>query len=104
MAIRYKNPQTGEYEVIKIPVMKGDQGHAGIHVGTDAPPTTDVKLWFDPSDTDNDVDLANRLDTTLTACYDYMGNDRGSIKKAADANVEYVLGEVNTVHYEKGTF
>lgn len=100
MAIRYKNPQTGEYEVIKIPVVKGEQGHAGIHVGTDAPPTTDVKLWFDPSDTDNDVDLANRLDTTLTACYDYMGNDRGSIKEAADANVEYILGEVNTVHYE----
>ena len=100
MAIRYKNPQTGEYEVIKIPVMRGEQGHSGIHVGTDAPPTTDVKLWFDPSDTENDVDLANRLDSTLTACYDYMGNDRGSIKKAADANVEYVLGEVNTVHYE----
>lgn len=100
MAIRYKNPQTGEYEVIKIPVMKGDQGHAGIHVGTDAPPTTDVKLWFDPSDTDNDVDLANRLDTTLTACYDYMGNDRGSIKAAADANVDWLLGEINTAHYE----
>ena len=100
MAIRYKNPQTGEYEVIKIPVMKGEQGHAGIHVGTDAPPTTDVKLWFDPSDTDNDVDLANRLDTTLTACYDYMGNDRGSIKAAADANVDWLLGEINTAHYE----
>lgn len=100
MAIRYKNPQTGEYEVIKIPVMKGEQGHAGIHVGTDAPPTTDVKLWFDPSDTDNDVDLANRLDTTLTACYDYMGNDRGSIKAAADANVDWLLGEINTVHYD----
>lgn len=100
MAIHYKNPKTGEYEVIKIPVMRGEQGHAGIHVGSDAPPTTDVKLWFDPSDTDNDVDLANRLDTTLTACYDYMGNDQGSIKKAADANVEYVLGEVNTAHYE----
>ena len=100
MAIRYKNPQTGEYEVIKIPVMKGDQGHAGIHVGTDVPPTTDVKLWFDPSDTDNDVDLANRLDTTLTACYDYMGNDRGSIKAAADANVDWLLGEINTAHYD----
>ena len=100
MAIRYKNPQTGEYEVIKIPVMKGEQGHAGIHVGTDAPPTTDVKLWFDPSDTDNDVDLANRLDTTLTACYDYMGNDRGSIKAAADANVDWLLGEINTVHHD----
>lgn len=100
MAIRYKNPQTGEYEVIKIPVMKGEQGHAGIHVGTDAPPTTDVKLWFDPSDTDNDVDLANRLDTTLIACYDYMGNDRGSVKAAADANVDWLLGEINTAHYE----
>lgn len=100
MAIHYRDPKTGEYEVIKIPVMKGDQGHAGIHVGADVPPTTDIKLWFDPSDTDNDVDLANRLETTLTACYDYMGNDRGSIKDAADANVEYILGEVNTHHYE----
>ena len=100
MAIHYKNPATGEYEVIKIPVMKGEQGHSGIHVGTDAPPTTDIKLWFDPSDTSNEADIANRLDSTLTACVDYMGNDRGSIKAAADANVDWLLGEINTAHYE----
>lgn len=100
MAIHYKNPQTGEYEVIKIPVVRGEQGHAGIHVGSEAPPTTDIKLWFDPSDTSNEADLANRLDTTLEACYDYMGNDQGSIKGAADANVEYLLREVNTTHHE----
>lgn len=31
---------------------------------------------------------------------DYMGNAHKSVKDANDANVEYILGEVNTVHYE----
>ena len=31
---------------------------------------------------------------------DYMGNGHQNMKDASDANVEYILGEVNTVHYE----
>lgn len=31
---------------------------------------------------------------------DYMGNKHKSLKDKADADVEYILGEVNTVHYE----
>lgn len=31
---------------------------------------------------------------------DYMGNAHKSVKDVNDANVEYILGEVNTVHYE----
>ena len=31
---------------------------------------------------------------------DYIGNQHSSIKKANDANVDWLLGEVNTAHYE----
>ena len=31
---------------------------------------------------------------------DYIGNQHSSIKKANDANVDWLLGEVNTTHYE----
>ena len=31
---------------------------------------------------------------------DYMGNSRESVKEAMDANVDWLLGEINTVHYD----
>lgn len=40
------------------------------------------------------------IEKSASAKVDYMGNQHESIKDAMDANVEFVLDEVNTVHYE----
>lgn len=40
------------------------------------------------------------IEKSASAKVDYMGNEHNSIKDAMDANVEFVLDEVNTVYYE----
>lgn len=45
-------------------------------------------------------DCLPAIEKSASAKVDYMGNEHDSIKDAMDANVEFVLDEVNTVHYE----
>ena len=40
------------------------------------------------------------IEDSATAKVDYMGNEHKSIKAARDADVDWILGEVNTAHYE----
>lgn len=90
MAIHYKDPQTGRYVPIKIPVMKGDRGYQGIHVGTDEPPTTEIKLWFDPSENTLEEEMASLLGQIVEAQTDARGVAHRTLKEAMDANVAYV--------------
>ena len=45
-------------------------------------------------------EVASHEKVLKNAQTDYMGNARGTVKEAMDSNVDWLLGEINTVHYD----